>query len=415
MGGGTPVFFAVMQRNRAMMEAMIAKGADFKATDGSGSTTLMWAAYDEAADPAMVERLLELGADPNTKNKNGETALTWAMRRGYTPVVELLKRAGASDAEMVKQSVEKAIALLGKSGPEFVKVSGCASCHNQSLPLMAYTAAQTRGYAVNAASAEYPVKATLSTFKPAAADMAAGKPNVPDPAISVSYALVALEAGRYAPDATTDAMAHLVSLQQRADGSFIAFPVRPPMESSTFTATALSVRALQAYGKDPLPRVQRAREWLEAAKPQTTEDLAMQLLGLTWSNAAPGHLRKAAQSLLAVQRPDGGWGQLTALESDSYATGEAMVALKMSGQLTTSDVAWQRAMAFLLRTQLEDGSWLVRSRTVPVQPYKESGFPHGKNQWISAAGTSWAAWALSLAEPVDGLPAATVTKVSAGQ
>ena len=38
--------------------------------------------------------LLALGADPNTKNQKGETALTWAMRRGYTPVVEVLKRAG---------------------------------------------------------------------------------------------------------------------------------------------------------------------------------------------------------------------------------------------------------------------------------------------------------------------------------
>ena len=44
-------------------------------------------------------------------------------------------------------------------------------------------------------------------------------------------------------------------------------------------------------------------------------------------------------------------------------------------------------------------SW-VRSRAFPTQPYKESGFPHGKDQWISAAGTSWAAMALSLeAEP----------------
>src|SRR5881392_3055154 len=41
VGGGTPIFFALMQRNRAMVEAMIAKGADVKATDGAGSTTLM--------------------------------------------------------------------------------------------------------------------------------------------------------------------------------------------------------------------------------------------------------------------------------------------------------------------------------------------------------------------------------------
>src|SRR4051812_17670920 len=88
VGGGTPIFFALMQRNHEMAKAMIAKGADVKETDGLGSTTLMWAAYDEAADPAIVEKLIAMGVDPNAKNKNGETALTWALRRGYTPVVE---------------------------------------------------------------------------------------------------------------------------------------------------------------------------------------------------------------------------------------------------------------------------------------------------------------------------------------
>jgi hypothetical protein len=139
----------------------------------------------------------------------------------------------------------------------------------------------------------------------------------------------------------------------------------------------------------------------------------MQLLGLTWSGAGSELLRKTARGLLAEQRPDGGWGQLTALESDAYATGQAMVALKASGVMGASEMAWQRAEAFLLRTQLEDGSWLVRTRTVPFQPYKESGFPHGKNQWISASGTSWAAWALSMAEPGHGPSAARVDGILA--
>ena len=407
IGGGTPIFYALMHHNRAMVEAMIAKGADVTATDGMGDTTLMWAAYDEAADTAIVEKLLALGVDPAAKNKNGETALTWAMRRGYTPVVEMLKKAGASDREIVKQSVEKALALLEKSSPQFVKVSGCASCHNQSLPLMASAAAQARGFAVSAASTEYPVKATMAMFRPGTADMAAGKASIPDPAISVSYALVGLAAANYAPDATTAAMAHLVSQMQGADGSFLAFPARPPIESSTFTSTALSLRAIQVYGENPLPRIERARQWLATATPRTTEDHAMQLLGLAWADAGSETLREAAQTLMAEQRPDGGWGQLPGLESDAYATGQAMVALKTWGALASSNPVLGRASAFLLRTQLEDGSWLVRTRTVPFQPYKESGFPHGKNQWISAAGTSWAAWALSLTEPV------TVSKTAA--
>ena len=107
----------------------------------------------------------------------------------------------------------------------------------------------------------------------------------------------------------------------------------------------------------------------------------------------------AARALLACQRPDGGWSQLPNVETDAYATGQALVALKLSGQVSASDPAYQRGVGFLLRSQLTDGSWLVRSRTFPFQPYKESGFPHGKDQWISAAGTSWAAMALTLSTP----------------
>ncbi|HET8675890.1 MAG TPA: hypothetical protein VFO63_08900 [Blastocatellia bacterium] len=51
----------------------------------------------------------------------------------------------------------------------------------------------------------------------------------------------------------------------------------------------------------------------------------------------------------------------------------------------------------MLKTQREDGSWLVQTRAIPLQRYFESSFPHGKNQWISAAATSWATMALAFA------------------
>jgi hypothetical protein len=64
-----------------------------------------------------------------------------------------------------------------------------------------------------------------------------------------------------------------------------------------------------------------------------------------------------------------------------------------------SDAAYQRGVAYLLRTQLEDGSWHVASRAPKFQPYFQSGFPHDHDQWISAAATAWAAIALSNAVP----------------
>jgi spermidine/putrescine-binding protein len=148
--------------------------------------------------------------------------------------------------------------------------------------------------------------------------------------------------------------------------------------------------------------VARARQWLETAKPETNEDQAMRLLGLSWAKSGAKQLQKAARELLAEQRPDGGWGQMQTLQTDAYATGQALVALRWSGQLAASDPAYQRGIAYLLQTQFADGSWLVRTRTFPFQPYKESGFPHGADQWISAAGSSWAAMALSLSTPPSG-------------
>jgi hypothetical protein len=396
--GSPPIFFGLMHFNAEIFEAMVERGADIHAADASGSTTLMWAASHEGADPTLVDRLLSLGADPNAKNKKGETALSWALRRGYTPVVESLKKAGGSDTPLIRQSVEKAIELLQKSGPEFVKVSGCTSCHHQSLPQMAYSTARERGFRVDSQVSQQQVKAVMAMFRPIREQMASGKANLPDPAISVSYSLLGLAAESYAPDATTEAMAHVVALQQTADGSFLALPARPPIESSVFTATALSLRALQFYGRDPEAAVKRAGEWLVTAKPGTTEERAMRLLGLSWANADVD-LRSAARELLAEQRPDGGWAQLPGLETDAYATGQALFALHESGQVTSAQPWYRRGVAFLLRTQLEDGSWLVRTRSIPFQPYRESGFPHGKHQWISAAGTSWAVMALSLTQP----------------
>jgi hypothetical protein len=85
------------------------------------------------------------------------------------------------------------------------------------------------------------------------------------------------------------------------------------------------------------------------------------------------------------------------LSSDAYATGQALVALQQSGALAPSDRVVQRGVRFLMQTPLGDGSWFVKARALPLQPHFESGFPHGRDQFISAAATNWATMALSLA------------------
>jgi len=226
-----------------------------------------------------------------------------------------------------------------------------------------------------------------------------GLPNMP---MTASYTLLGLAADHYRPDKTTDAMVRFLAATQADDGKWRSAAHRPPMEYSDFTATAVTVRALRLYAPEQFRgdierRVSRARTWLETATPTTNEERAFQLLGLRWTGSRRAALRKGMRDLLVRQRPDGGWAQNSTLESDAYATGQALVALNQAGGLTTSNPAFRRGIQFLLKTQLEDGSWFVQSRSFPVQKYFESGFPHGKNQFISAAATSWATMALVLA------------------
>jgi squalene cyclase len=190
--------------------------------------------------------------------------------------------------------------------------------------------------------------------------------------------------------------------RQDADGRWPAHINRPPSESSDITITALSLRALQLYAPKGLrqeahTRIERARQWLLQAAPRHNEDLTFQLLGLAWASTDKQSLQKMARTLLARQRKDGGWGQHSTLESDAYATGQALVALHQAARLPVTHRAYQRGVNYLLANQAADGSWMVVTRTFPIQRYFESGFPYGHNQWISAAASSWATMALILA------------------
>jgi len=75
--------------------------------------------------------------------------------------------------------------------------------------------------------------------------------------------------------------------------------------------------------------------------------------------------------------------------------------------MPATDRVYQRGVRYLLDTQLEDGSWFAKSRSVPLQPYFDNGFPHKTDQWISAAATNWATMALVRAARAE-RPRATV-------
>ena len=227
---------------------------------------------------------------------------------------------------------------------------------------------------------------------------------IPGDADTISYILLGLAAENFPADPATDAMAYFLKNQQLSDGHWLPLAYRPPIEASEIQVTSISLRALQLYGIKSQraaynKSVIAATAWLERAQPHDTEDRAFRLLGLGWAGASKEAIQSAARALIAEQRPDGGWAQTSTLASDAYATGQALSALQESGAMRASDPVCVRASQFLLKTQLSDGSWYVRHRAVPLQPYFESDFPHGHDQWISAAATGWATQALAMTLP----------------
>jgi squalene-hopene/tetraprenyl-beta-curcumene cyclase len=86
----------------------------------------------------------------------------------------------------------------------------------------------------------------------------------------------------------------------------------------------------------------------------------------------------------ARQNVDGGWSQARDMPSDAWATGQALYALAHAGA-SPDDPAIERARAFLIATQRDDGSWPMTSR--PIKPGGEGSkslIP------ITAAGSAWA-------------------------
>jgi ankyrin repeat protein len=389
-------------------------GARIPDPEPDGLTTLMRVVSMETAPVQIVMDLIHRGEDSSAKTNTGETALDFALRHGETAVVRFLKetkaRQGATftnprvqpkAAASVRAALERSLPLLDRADETTLRQSGCVTCHHNSLTSMTQAAARKMGIPVNEEAGRRQ-RDTLAPYFESWRERALQGIGIPGNQDTVSYLLIGAAAAGYPPDPATDALAYYLKGRQRADGAWSMQTHRPPIESSNIQVTAASMRALQYYAPKPMkPDYDRAilsaASWLATARPVTTEDRAFQLLGLAWAGSDPRLADHAGKALLAGQRDDGGWAQLPSLASDAYATGQAMVALRESGVLAATAPAYERAVRFLLSTQFEDGSWFVRSRAIPFQPYAETGFPFGKDQWISAAATNWAAMGLAMA------------------
>lgn len=415
LGGFTALHLAVATAPPELVKTLLDAGADVNAKEIRGMTPLMMAVATDHANLEIVRLLLSRHGDLSARSPEGETALDWAFKFGSTAVVTALKRAGAAggrtapahvpaaDPVDVQQALTRTLALLGRTSADFFTKGGCAACHAQNVMDVAAGSARGKGFHLSEQDAASRLTATKARYVSSVPHLLERQdlPGSPD---QPAYAMLALASAGYPADRMTDAIAVNIAAQQGRDGGWHSGGVtRPPIEDGDIPRTALATRALAAYAPpgraDIKAQIERARTWLNAAVALTGEDRSLRLLGLKWADADRAAIARAADDLLDQQRSDGGWAQTATLPSDAYATGQALFALATAGDVTPTSPAYARGVKYLLTSQRADGSWYVASRSPKFQPYFESGFPYGPDQWISAMAAGWAASALALALP----------------
>lgn len=402
-GGWTPLLMASAFGPPEAVKTLLDAGARIDAQDYRGFTPLMLAVGTDRYDRRTVKMLLAHGADLHPTNHDGETALDWAYKFRDPEVIDALggsPRDPVKPAQMARDPVDtrtavaRSVQLLERTDDQFFHKSGCFACHEQPPAEFAAAAARAKGIPVNENAERERLRQITFTINPVALEGAAALGG----ADNNLYAVEALVRAGYPADRITDYLAANLAAAQGGDGGWhLPGYSRSPLQDSDFSRTAMALRALKTYGtpgraQEMKQRIERGKQWLMHAEPVILEDLDMRLVGAAAAGASAAELRKLAEPILALQRPDGGWAQRHGFPSDAYATGMTVWALDQAGVMPPD----AKAIRFLLGTQSADGSWHVASRATKFQQYFESGFPYGHDQWISTMATGWAANALAL-------------------
>jgi ankyrin repeat protein len=383
-------------------------GADINAKDGRGMTPLMLAVATNRQNPELIRLLIDRGAKLDVQSGAGETAADWARKLAVPHGMSALKLTARTSPAAERTSApvdartaaERSLALLETSSQKFFETSGCVSCHHQNITDLATGEARAKKLRVNEAAAADRLKQLAAGPPP---QVLAERMDINVPEIFGSM-LMALAAVGVPPNPATDHLVANIASTQLVNGSWDVINglgARPPAEEGAITRTAMGIRSLKVYGPpgrgpEMAARIAKARRWLAAAAPVTSEDRNMQLLGLYWAGATASELKPLAGAILAQQQADGGWRQHAGVPTDAYATGQSLYALAKTGMPAT-DAAYKRGVQYLLSTQAENGAWRVTSRAPKFQAYFNSGFPYAGDQWISAWGTGWATMALAQA------------------
>jgi hypothetical protein len=309
--------------------------------------------------------------------------------------------------QQARGAIERGLGFLERDAAKWRKERECATCHHGTLTVLAFSEAKFQGHAVKPEIEAETVKWTKERLDriDQPRDTRPGWSMVNSPALYLAFLAQAIpQQDAMSADELRRIAAHLVR-HQEADGSWAwsSAPAKnrpPPFFESDEVATRLACIALGNVARADSPESDAVREslkkadaWLKNTTPtDTTQAAALRLLMKSKASGAAEELQAEIAEFMKRRNKDGGWGQLPDRASDAYATGQALYVLNLVG-VDKQRAEVQRAVAFLIGNQAEDGSWPMTRRGHPGVTPSNNTVP------IVYFGSAWGTLALLRCAP----------------
>jgi hypothetical protein len=282
-------------------------------------------------------------------------------------------RQGAGSAR-AGSAESRAVAFLSTEVPRWRREHPCYSCHNNGDAARALITAASKGHVLGNALDD-----TLTWLRdPKRWNDKMPKGGIDDkPLARIQFATalrLAVRSGHADRGSLADA-ARFVAADQKPDGSWqldSSQSLGSPTTYGTVLATASALRVLRSAGAEEFAAaIDKGSAWLRAVNIETVLDAAGALLGLDPADRdAVAQRQRCLDVIRRGEAPSGGWGPYVTSPPDVFDTALVMLALQESSPAGFA-TALERARAFVIEQQLDDGSWPETTRPANQESYAQ--------------------------------------------
>jgi hypothetical protein len=253
----------------------------------------------------------------------------------------------------VRAAVTKGLGFLAREGEVWMEKKNCNGCHHLPELLWSHRLAMERGFPVDAKKLEEWITwADQWTPEPEG-------PKQKEATEELALRMLAM------PERPAEKLAHAIVSSQKEDGSWKPAGQFAEMQARGNDAKANSTRMFLLALAAPKPAESagearaKAAAFLAKTEPAKSVDTLVYRLLYAQRFGIADEVSGTRKELLKLQRGDGGWSWVIGVNaSDPLATGEVLHTLAVAPD-TASAAATEKAKAWLLAAQLEDGSWFT--------------------------------------------------------